>query len=77
MHKETVERVIAEISENLDQKLLLLLPFMMLSNVLMEQAEVIPLKRKIHLDIIYYFKVGLEEPPLQCAILMLPFIDWA
>ena len=75
MHKETVERVIAEISENLDQKLLLQLPFMMLPNVLMEPAEVIPLKPKIYLDIIYYLKVGLEVPPLQCATLMLPFID--
>ena len=77
MHKATVERVIAEISENLDQKLLPQPPFMMPPNVLMELAEVITLKPKIYFHIIYYFKVGLEVLPLQCATLTWLFIDWA
>ena len=77
MHKATVERVIAAISENLDQKLLPQPPFMMPPNVLMELAEVITLKPKIYLHITYYFKVGLEVLPLQSATLTLLFIDWA
>ena len=76
MHKVTVERVIAEISENLDQKLLPQPPFMMLPNVLMGLAEVISLNPKIYQNMIFYSKVGLEVLPLQCATLTWLFIDW-
>ena len=77
MHKVTVERVIAEISENLDQKLLPQPPFMMLPNVLMGLVEVISLNPKIYQNMIFYSKVGLEVLPLQCATLTWLFIDWA
>ena len=77
MHKVTVERVIAEISENLDQKLLPQPPFMMPPNVLMGRAEVISLNPKIYLNMIFNSKVGLEVLPHQYATLTWLFIDWA
>ena len=75
MHKVTVERVIAEISENLDQKLLPQPPFMMLPNVLMGLVEVISLNPKIYQNMIFYSKVGLEVLLHQFATLTWLFID--